>query len=146
MINFILPLQVALPADMPELRKLAFLPATWLMRKAIISTYPQRLRALAGLHQGPLADLAVKVPVRALHLLLASNMQARLALMNLLAPQAVPVAAPAMLGVEPLNPVAERRGTHRVAAVHRLDGRPQTGVRRPLTVSVPGRSAVGAAV
>ncbi|HEY0890215.1 MAG TPA: oxygenase MpaB family protein [Nocardioides sp.] len=142
MINFILPLQVALPADMPELRKLAFLPATWLMRKAIISTYPQHLRALAGLHQGPLTDLAVKVPVRALHLLLASNMQARLALMNLLAPQAVPVAAPAMLGVEPLNPVTTtpREAQARLGLDVPSEAHPEMRAKQRRRVFAEGRS------
>lgn len=105
MINFILPLQVALPADMSDLVKTAFLPATWMMRKAIISTYPKHMRAMAGLRQGPITDAAVKLPVKAMHALLNQNLQLRLAFMTLLAPQAVPVAAPAILGIPAKNPI-----------------------------------------
>lgn len=104
MINFILPLQVALPADMADVAKLAFLPLTYVLRKAIISTYPQHMRAMAGIQQGRISDALVKLPTKAFHVALAQDMRLRLALMQLIAPQAVPVAAPALLGVEALDP------------------------------------------
>ncbi|MFC7496937.1 MULTISPECIES: oxygenase MpaB family protein [unclassified Nocardioides] len=105
MINYILPLQAALPADMSDRAKKASLPLTWLLRKAVISTYPRHLRAMAGIRQGRLTDLAVRYPVKALHGLLAASMRVRLVVMQFLAPQAIPVAAPAMLGIAPLHPV-----------------------------------------
>ncbi|MBU2696039.1 oxygenase MpaB family protein [Nocardioides sp. WV_118_6] len=105
MINFILPLKVALPPDLPGWQKAGFAPVMWLMRKAIISTYPKHMRDMAGLRQGRLTDALVAPPTKALHTVFNSNMQLRLWLMNLLAPQAVPVAAPAMLGIPPLSPV-----------------------------------------
>ena len=105
MIHFILPLDVALPPDLPAWEKKALAPAMWLMSKAVISTYPRYLRQMAGLHQGPLLDAAVRLPTKALHSLFHRSMNVRLALFALLAPQAVPVAAPAMLGIPPLSPV-----------------------------------------
>lgn len=105
MINFILPLQVALPADMPAWRKALFVPLTRLFRRAIISTYPKHMRDMAGLRQSGLTDRLVKWPTRAIHSFLARSMALRFALMNLIAPQAVPVAMPAMLGIPALEPV-----------------------------------------
>lgn len=103
MINFILPLQVALPPDLPAWQKAAFLPMTTLFRKAIISTYPKYMRDLAGLHQSAAVDAAVKAPTKAFHLLLERNLTLRLALMRLLAPQAVDVAIPVILGIPPVS-------------------------------------------
>jgi uncharacterized protein (DUF2236 family) len=103
MINFILPLQVALPPDMPAWQKAAFLPMTTMLRKAIISTYPQYMRDMAGLHQSAVVDAAIKAPVRAFHLLLERNLTLRLALMELLAPQAVEVAVPVIAGIAPVS-------------------------------------------
>ncbi|WP_232678355.1 oxygenase MpaB family protein [Nocardioides sp. R-C-SC26] len=105
MIDFILGLKVALPPDLPALQSLAFTPVTALMRRAIISTYPRYMRQMAGLSQGPIVDALVRPPTKLLHQVLASNLHLRLALMHLLAPQAVDVAAPAILGMPPLNPI-----------------------------------------
>jgi len=103
MINFILPVDVALPADMPGWQKTALKPLTELLRKAVIATYPRYMRDLAGLHQSAAVDAAVIPPVKAVHVLLEKNVSLRLAAMEWLAPQAVPVAAPAILGVPPLS-------------------------------------------
>lgn len=99
MINFILPLQLALPPDLPAWRKTASLPLTSLLRKAVISTYPKYMRDMAGLHQSAAVDLAVRTPVRWLHKLLERNLTLRIALMSLIAPQAVEVALPVFLGI-----------------------------------------------
>ncbi|HET7734899.1 MAG TPA: oxygenase MpaB family protein [Nocardioidaceae bacterium] len=105
MIHFILGLKVALPPETPAWQKAALAAPMWLMTKAIISTYPQYMRQMAGLSQGPVTDFAVRLPNKMLHDFFAHNLQARLMLMNLLAPQAVPVAAPAILGIPAVNPV-----------------------------------------
>lgn len=105
MIRFILDIQVALPVDMPGWQKQLFRPFSWVMSKGVVSTYPQHLRDLAGLRQGPLMDRLVLLPNRAIIRALAGSINAQLALFGMLAPQAVPVAAPALLGMEPLSPV-----------------------------------------
>lgn len=99
MIHFIMPLTVALPVDMPEWQKKALAPVIWVMSKGVISTYPRYMRQMAGLHQGRLLDALVRLPNKALHALFFKSMNVRLALFQLLAPQAVPVAAPALLGI-----------------------------------------------
>lgn len=105
MISFILSLHVALPADMSEVTKLALLPAIYVLRKAVISTYPKHMRAMAGIDQGPVADALVRYPTKALHLLLAADPRLRLLMLKTLTPQAVSVIAPALFGVAPMNPV-----------------------------------------
>ena len=101
MIRFILPVDVALPVDMPAWQRLALKPVTDLYRRAVIATYPKYMRDLAGLRQSAAVDAAVVAPMKALNALLNSNLQLRLAMMTWLSPQAVPVAAPAILGIPP---------------------------------------------
>lgn len=103
MIHFILQLSVALPPDLPKWQKAAFAPVMAVLSRAIISTYPQHLRQMAGIRQGRVTDLAVLYPTKLLHAAMDRNIQLRLWFMNLLAPQAVPVAAPAILGIPPLS-------------------------------------------
>lgn len=104
MIRFILDLQVALPPDLPAWQRRALAPATWVMSKGVVSTYPRHLRELAGLRQGPLTDLLVLQPNRLIIAALARSLNLRIALFGMLAPQALPVAAPALLGIPPLSP------------------------------------------
>lgn len=103
MIKFILPIDVALPVGTPNWVKLVLKPVTVLMTKAVISTYPKYMREMAGLRQGPLTDAAVRLPVKAIHSLLYSSLNVRLAFMKQIAPQAVPVAAPAIGGLPALS-------------------------------------------
>lgn len=103
MIRFILQLNVALPPDMPRWKKAAFEPVVRLFSKAIVSTYPKYMRDMAGIKQGPITDFLVLYPTRALHWLMDRNIPLRLWFMNLIAPQALPVAAPMMLGIPPLS-------------------------------------------
>lgn len=103
MIKFILPIDVALPVDAPAWHKVALKPAIVLMTKAVISTYPKYMRDLAGIRQSRFTDAAVRLPVKAIHALLNSSLNIRLLFMNYIAPQAVPVAAPAILGIAPLS-------------------------------------------
>ena len=105
MIHFIMPLNVALPPDMPEWQKKALAPAMWLMSKAVISTYPKHLRQMAGLNQGPLLDAAVRLPNKLIHSALARSINAKLLTFDLLAPQTLPVAAPMLLGIPARNPI-----------------------------------------
>lgn len=101
MIHFIMPLMVALPTSMPTWQKQLLRPAMWIMSKGIISTYPRHMREMANLKQGRLLDALVLWPNKLLHKLFATSMNARLALFSLLAPAAVEIAAPAILGIEP---------------------------------------------
>lgn len=103
MINFILPIAVALPEDMPAPLKKAVLPVTGLLRKAVIATYPKYMRDLAGLHQSRITDALVVPPVRAMHLALGANPAIAVAAFRWLIPAAVDIAAPAILGVTPLS-------------------------------------------
>lgn len=105
MIHFILQLGVALPPDLPKWQKAALGPAMTLLRKAIISTYPQYMRQMAGIRQGRLTDIAVVPPTKAMHWFMDRNLSLQLWFMTLLAPQAVPVAAPAILDIPPLDPI-----------------------------------------
>ena len=103
MINFILPIDIALPVDTPAWMKKILKPGTGLLRKAVIATYPKYMRDLAGLHQSAAVDALVIPPVKALHTALAQNLQLRLAVMKWIAPAAVDVAAPAILGIPPVS-------------------------------------------
>ncbi|WGX98068.1 oxygenase MpaB family protein [Nocardioides sp. L-11A] len=103
MIHFILPLAVALPPTLPGWRRALLRPSIWVMSKGVVSTYPQHLREMANLRQGPITDALVLWPNRLLHQLFARSMNARLALFGLLAPAAVEIAAPAILGIPPLS-------------------------------------------
>ncbi|HJQ05849.1 MAG TPA: oxygenase MpaB family protein [Nocardioides sp.] len=103
MIHFIMPLMVALPPTMPAWQKTLLRPAVWTMSKGVISTYPKHMRDMANLPQGRLLDLYARVANKLLHKALARSMNARLALFQVLAPAAVDIAAPAILGIEPLS-------------------------------------------
>jgi hypothetical protein len=61
------------------------------------------MRDMAGIRQSRLTDAAVRLPVKAIHAFLHSNITVRMLFMNFIAPQAVPVAAPAILGIPPLS-------------------------------------------
>ncbi|GGC74891.1 DUF2236 domain-containing protein [Hoyosella rhizosphaerae] len=105
MVDFILRLDVALPPDMPKWQKLAFAPALELLSAGVIATYPQYMRELLNVKQSPLTDqLAVKV-LKPFHAVVARTNPLKFWLMELIAPQAVQVAAPAFLGIPPLNPI-----------------------------------------
>jgi uncharacterized protein (DUF2236 family) len=101
MIHFIMPLKVALPPTMPSWQKTLIGPAMWVMSKGVISTYPRHMREMANLRQGRLLDALVLWPNRLLHKMFERSMNARLALFSMLAPAAVDVAAPAILGIPP---------------------------------------------
>jgi uncharacterized protein (DUF2236 family) len=101
MIHFIMPLAVALPPSMPGWQKRLVAPAMWMMSKGVISTYPTYMRDMANLQQGRVVDAVALVGNKALHKLFERSMNARLALFELLAPQAVEIAAPAILGIPP---------------------------------------------
>ena len=103
MIHYILRLTVALPVDTPTWAVAALTPMTKVLSKAVIATYPKYMRDMAGIKQSAAVDTAVIAPVKAFHKLLEANMNLRLAFMGWLAPSAVDVAAPALLGIPPLS-------------------------------------------
>ncbi|HSX68435.1 oxygenase MpaB family protein [Nocardioides sp.] len=115
MIHFIMPLSVALPPSMPAWQKKALAPVMWTMSKGVISTYPKHMRDMANLQQGPLLDAYALVGNKALHKLFERSMNIRLWMFSMLAPAAVDVAAPAILGI---TPVSDRIWEVREAQAH----------------------------
>ncbi len=101
MIHFIMPLDVALPPTLARWKKALLAPAVWTMSKGVIATYPKYMRDMANLQQGPLLDAYARVANKGLHILLNKSLNARLMLFGMLAPAAVEVAAPAILGIPP---------------------------------------------
>ncbi|MCL2542450.1 MAG: DUF2236 domain-containing protein [Nocardioidaceae bacterium] len=101
MIHFIIPLDVALPPSMPAWQKKLLAPSVWLMSKGVIATYPKHMREMANLRQGRVLDLVALIGNKALHKLFERSLNARLMLFGTLAPTAVEIGAPAILGIEP---------------------------------------------
>ncbi|TSE00274.1 DUF2236 domain-containing protein [Skermania sp. ID1734] len=105
MVDFILHLEVALPPDLAKWQKTAFLPMSRLIALGVIATYPQYMRDLFGISQSPAVDRLITPIIKNLHTLIDRSLPLKFWLMNLLAPQAVPVAAPAILGIPAVNPI-----------------------------------------
>ncbi|SIS15129.1 oxygenase MpaB family protein [Williamsia sterculiae] len=105
MVHFILNLEVALPPQMSARQRLLFKPLTTLLSKGVVATYPKYMRDLLNVQQSPLVDALVTPPLRALHTLLDRWLFARVFLMAVLAPQALPVVAPVVLGIPAENDI-----------------------------------------
>jgi len=86
---------------MPAWQKKAVKPFTEMIRIAVIATYPQYMRDLAGLHQGGATDVVAIASMKAFHKLLKANLALRIGVMAYLAPPVIPAAAPALLGMKP---------------------------------------------
>jgi uncharacterized protein (DUF2236 family) len=85
-------------------------PVTWIINRTlqagVMATMPHWMRAMGGLGQPRLFDVAVAPMLRiAFAALNASPPTIRLQVLRLLSPATVPVVAPVLLGVRPRNPV-----------------------------------------
>lgn len=105
MVDFILHLEVALPPELRRWERAAFLPLTRLMAMGVVATYPQYMRDLFGLRQTPVIDRLIAPALKSLHTVVAHSDILKFWLMDLIAPQAVEVAGPALLGIPPVNPI-----------------------------------------
>lgn len=104
MVDFILSLEVALPPETPAWRKLALKPALYVLRKGVIATYPQYMRKMFDLRQGRITDAIVIPTLRVSHWLFNKSTVVKFFFMNMIAPAAVEVAAPVILGIPPVSP------------------------------------------
>ncbi|MEV6363757.1 oxygenase MpaB family protein [Nocardia asteroides] len=105
MVDFILGLDIALPPELPRRTRVALAPAIWLLRKGVIATYPSYMRKMFGLNQGPLTDLAVRVPLRVMHTVLDRVPALKFWFVGLMAPTATAVLAPVALGIPAIEQI-----------------------------------------
>jgi uncharacterized protein (DUF2236 family) len=101
--NHLLQADVMLPPMPLVARPIASL-STRALRAGTISTMPRWMREMSGIRQRRTTDLAIRPLLwTAFHIVHLST-RLQLALLQLLSPMTVPVAAPALLGVPPVNP------------------------------------------
>ena len=105
MVKFILSLHIALPPTMSRLQRLPFLPLTYIMSKGVIATYPKYMRDLLAIRQGPVVDALAIPATKAIHQAIERSLVVKYFLMSVLSPQVLSSAVPAVLGLEPENPV-----------------------------------------
>jgi uncharacterized protein (DUF2236 family) len=83
-------------------------PANWVVnevhRRATIATMPHWMRKMAGLRQSRMTDTLVTPVMKIAFALGAANPRLMLAVLKLLSPGTVPVAAPVLLGISPERP------------------------------------------
>lgn len=83
----------------------ALRPATWAiafaLRKATLATMPRWMRELAGLKQSRAVDVAIVPVMKIAFWTVHRSRRLEVALLRLLSPSTVPVAAPVLLGVPP---------------------------------------------
>ncbi|WP_280305491.1 oxygenase MpaB family protein [Nocardia neocaledoniensis] len=104
MVDFLLAVDIALPPDLARWQRLAYLPFTKLLSKGIVASYPHYARELLGIKQSRSVDAAVTPLLKSLHALVAKSPELELWLLKLLAPAAVDVFAPVVLGIPALDP------------------------------------------
>lgn len=105
MVRFILGLSVALPPNTGRPVRLLLAPALAVLRRGVISTYPQHMRDLFGLKQGRFTDALVRWPLKLSHAVVARSVLLTYALGRLLAPAAFETLAPVILEVKPLSEI-----------------------------------------
>jgi hypothetical protein len=102
--DHLLNAKVMMPAVPTALR-----PVNWVVnevhRRATIATMPHWMRKLAGLRQSGVTDTLLTPVMKIAFRLGASNPRLMLATLKLLSPGTVPIAAPVLLGIPPVNPV-----------------------------------------
>jgi uncharacterized protein (DUF2236 family) len=103
MIRFILQMSIAIPADSPRWLTAVATPFLAVARRAVISTYPQYMRDMAGIRQSRITDAIVRVPVKVVHTLLHHSDTLLGLVAKIVAPSAYEIAAPALLGIPPLS-------------------------------------------
>ncbi|WP_020521704.1 oxygenase MpaB family protein [Catelliglobosispora koreensis] len=86
-----------------------FKPATWIagavLRAGTIATMPQWMRRMGGLRQSRFADLAARLLLKSTFWLVHRSPRLELRLLAVLSPMTVPVVAPVLRGIRPVNPV-----------------------------------------
>ncbi|WP_278315483.1 oxygenase MpaB family protein [Lolliginicoccus levis] len=105
MVDFILGLDVALPPDMPAWQRQALKPMLFAMRRGIIATYPPYMRKMLDIQQGPLIDLLITPPNKVIHAAMHRSINLTMLLMKLIAPAALEIAMPAVLGIPAIDPI-----------------------------------------
>jgi hypothetical protein len=105
MVRFILGLDVALPANTPRFVRLLMAPSLAVLRRGVISTYPQYMRDLFGLKQGRFTDAVVRWPLKLSHAIVARSVLLTYALGRFLAPAAFETLAPVILKVKPVSEI-----------------------------------------
>ncbi|MQY12410.1 hypothetical protein SRB5_25430 [Streptomyces sp. RB5] len=105
MVDFILPLGVALPPTLGRVRRTAMAPVRWVLSKGVISTYPKYVRQMFNLRQGPVMDAVARVLNKLFHAVTARSLNLQFQMLYLLTPAAAPVIGPALLGIPAKNPV-----------------------------------------
>ncbi len=105
MVDFILGLDVALPPSMPQWQRTLIAPVVRLLSMGVVSTYPTYVRELFGRRQGRVVDTLVRTALRPAHRMLGRSVPLSFAFCELIAPTAVPVLAPVLLGIPPVEPV-----------------------------------------
>ncbi|MBD8505693.1 DUF2236 domain-containing protein [Hoyosella sp. G463] len=105
MVHFILGLDVALPPDMPAWQKRAMSPMLYVLRHGIISPYPQYMRQMCGLRQGPLLDMLIVPPNKIFHAAMHRSINLSMLLMRMIAPAALEIAMPVLLDIPADNPI-----------------------------------------
>lgn len=106
MVHFLLSLRIAVPPGTPRWKRALILaPIIRLARPAIISTYPRYVRDLFGIRQGPVVDALIRPLARAAHAIVARSVPLTFFLGELVAPEAVSVLAPVLLGIPPRRAV-----------------------------------------
>jgi hypothetical protein len=78
--------------------------STRAIRAGTISTMPRWMREMSGLHQRRTTDLAIRPLLWTAFHVVHLSARLQLALLQLLSPMTVPVAAPVLLGVPPVKP------------------------------------------
>jgi len=101
--NHLLRADVMLP-PMPLIARPIASLSTRALRAGTISTMPRWMREMSGLRQRRTTDLAIRPLLWTAFHVVHLSARFQLALLQLLSPMTVPVAAPVLLGVPPVNP------------------------------------------
>jgi hypothetical protein len=103
MMDHLLNAEVMLP-EMPRVLR----PGTWVVNKALryatIATMPQWMRKMGGSRQSRVIDALITPVMRVTFRVGQASPRALLAVLELISPSTVPVAAPVLLGIPPRNP------------------------------------------
>lgn len=78
--------------------------ANWSMRAGTISTMPRYMRTMAGVRQGPVTDLVIRLYLRAVFGFVHRSDFVKRTILAVLAPKTVAVLEPHWRAVEPINP------------------------------------------
>ncbi|CAM3705849.1 oxygenase MpaB family protein [Smaragdicoccus niigatensis] len=100
MMDHLLNAKIVLP-ELPTAVQPAVEALNWIIRAGAIATMPRWMRKLSGFDQPVAVDVMVKPVLRTLYKMIDSDPQLQLAIVGIIAPSAVPVLAPYLLGVQP---------------------------------------------